>query len=156
MPRESTTTLSKRGLSVDSLNNKQRACIYARAKNLGLSDGTRDDNLHALVYAVCGKESISQLTYAEAEAVKKELARAFESCKISVGQEKKIWRLMYELAKVSPSDAEIGDRLIGIIKKVTGMDAVRKKPFAWVTSEQAQAITEMIKRYIRNAKAKKG
>ena len=141
---------------MDSLSHKQRACIYARAKNLGLSDGTRDDNLHALVYAVCGKESISRLTYAEAEAVKKELARAFESCKISAGQEKKIWRLMYELANVSPSDAEIGDRLIGIIKKVTGMDAVRKRPFAWVTSEQAQAITEMIKRYIRNAKAKKG
>ncbi len=149
-------TFSKKGQAVDLLTHKQRACIYARAKNLGISDGTREDNLHALVYAVCGKESISRLTYAEAEAVKKELARAFESCKISAGQEKKIWRLMYELANVSPSDAEIGDRLIGIIKKVTGMDAVRKRPFAWVTSEQAQAITEMIKRYIRNAKAKKG
>ena len=139
---------------MDILSHKQRACIYARAKNLGLSDGTRDDNLHALIYALCGKGSVSELTYAEAEAVKQELAKVFQSCKISPAQEKKIWRLMYELAAVSPSEAEIGERLCGIIKKVTGMDAVRKRPLAWVTAEQAQAITETIKRFVRSAKAK--
>lgn len=49
--------------------------IYAFASSLGIKGDGHDDNLHLLVYAITGKESIKSLDDCEAEKVRDELMR---------------------------------------------------------------------------------
>ena len=103
--------------------------IYAIGNALGIKASGSEDELHALVSGVTGKDSIKSLTYQEACAV---IARLEElrgktvspkprSSKpkehetrpggVTSGQQKKIWFLMYELKKCDevPNDVQLGD-----------------------------------------------
>ena len=88
--------------------------IYALGAKLGMVErgGGHADALHALVQGLTGKESITALTPAEAQAVLAELrrrsapaaapqkkrARKYEALPggLSEGQQKKVWYLMYQ------------------------------------------------------------
>lgn len=91
--------------------------IYALGAKLGMVErgGGHADALHALVQGLTGKESITALTPAEAQAVLAELRRRsapaaapqkkrprkYEAMPggLSEGQQKKVWYLMYQLEK---------------------------------------------------------
>lgn len=77
--------------------------------------------------------------------------------KMSDGQTRKVWQLMYSLEKLDkkPSSAKLGDRLCGIIKKELHIDALPKYPFAWLTYQQGVKLIEILKKYIANAQRRK-
>ena len=95
--------------------------IYALGAKLGMVErgGGHADALHALVQGLTGKESITALTPAEAQAVLAELRRRsapvaapqkkrprkYEAMPggLSEGQQKKVWYLMYQLEKYDPA-----------------------------------------------------
>ena len=150
--------------------------IYAIGDALEIVDRkNRDDDLHALIQGMTGKESVKALTYKEAGVViawleklqgsapaaspkrlKKEKEHPERPGGVTSGQQKKIWALMYELKKYdqSPESAPLGDRLCAIIKKELGVDAIAQKPFAWVTFSQGNTLIEMLKRYVESQKRK--
>lgn len=108
--------------------------IYAIGNALGIKASGSEDELHALVGGVTGKDSIKSLTYQEACAViarLEELQGKTVSPKprnskpkehetrpggVTSGQQKKIWFLMYELKKCDevPNDVQLGDRLCAV------------------------------------------
>ena len=89
--------------------------IYALGAKLGMVErgGNHEDALHILVQGLTGKENITALTPAEAQAVLTELRRrSFPTATpqkkrirkyaelpggLSEGQQKKVWHLMYQL-----------------------------------------------------------
>ena len=74
--------------------------------------------------------------------------------KMSAGQQGKAWALMNELARLSPSEASNGERMVGIVTKVTGVSCSKKNPFVWLSKKQGNEVIEMIKRYIETEKKK--
>lgn len=142
---------------------KQIQYIYVIAAKCGLVErGNKQDNLHALVYQLTEKESISELTEEQAAAVirrlkDEEVSAADEEVKayISEAQIKKIFGLMYELAALSPSDAKVKDRLCGIISKELGVKVnPRSDIFKGFSERQGAKLIDAIKRYVRQAKRK--
>lgn len=149
--------------------------IHAIGHALGIVDpGEAEDELHALVRGITGKDSIRELTYREAGAVLarleglqkappkrkggKQKEHGSRPGGITSGQQKKVWALMYRLKACDrePGGAGLGDRLCGIIRKELGVDALAKDPFAWVTFAQGNDLIEMLKRYVANAERKGG
>lgn len=153
--------------------------IYAMGARLGiLESGNRDDMLHTVVYRITQKESIRSLTEDEYYKVVKQLAeqlkiqnleappaKPYKAKKyeesgrgmMSEGQQRKVWRLMYQLEKFDekPSAASLGDRLCGIIRKEIHIDCVAKLPFRWLTYQQGVKLIEILKKYIANAQRRK-
>lgn len=151
--------------------------IYAIANALGIREpGGGQDELHALVEELTGKDSIKNLTYKEAGTViarleqlqgkpvspKPSTGKRKEHREkpggVTSGQQKKIWALMYELKKHDefPNDVPLGDRLCAVIKKEMHMDAVAKDPFVWLNFRQGNNLIEILKRYVENARKKGG
>jgi len=138
--------------------NQLRA-IYASGNKLGLCDRTdrQNDMLHLLVYRTTGKNSVKELTYSEAVSVIKELRKnEIPKNKMSAGQRSKAWALFYQLKELSPSDASDGERMVGIVTKVTGISCSKKNPFAWLDIKQGNDVIEMLKRYISTEQNKLG
>lgn len=145
--------------------------IYAIAHALGITEpGNREDELHLLVLGLTGKESIRGLTYREASTVaarleelqggeappkrkKQEREHPSRPGGITSGQQKKVWALMYELKKYDevPNEVHLGDRLCAVIKKELGVDAIARKPFAWLDFGQGNHLIEVLKGYVVNA-----
>ena len=147
--------------------NKNRfAKMFALAKEAGMSGEQGNEDLHALVAAVCGKESVKELTNSDYAAVIKELQKRAGTSNIykakskgnskgmTEGQERKIWRLMYELEELSPSSAALGERLCGIIKKEFKIDVTSKNPLVWFSYSDASKMIEVLKRYVSSAEKK--
>lgn len=150
--------------------------LYAIAAKMKLVEsGNKNDEFHSVVYSVTGKNSVSSLTGAEFYKVrdrlieiqgsenvnskkskkkKKEEVNEIEG--MTQGQTAKVWYLMYEFAKYSPSHATVGERLKGIIKRQLKMDVDVKKPFVWLTHKQGNQLIEILKKYVTNAKSKNG
>lgn len=75
---------------------------------------------------------------------------------ISNAQIGKIFGLMYELAKLSPSDVTVKDRLCGIIKKELGVTVNPKYDiFKGFSERQGAVLIDTIKRYVRAEKRRK-
>ncbi len=148
--------------------------IYTLGAALGIKGQRgRDDELHALVSALTGKDGVSELTPAEAVTVIAELKRRMTPAGgqqlrkrpkqheaapggITEGQQRKVWALMYQLEAASPpSSATLGDRLCGIIKRQFGLDTTRKSPLAWLTYAQGAQLIEIIKGYVVSAQQKR-
>ena len=118
-----------------AINAQQIRKIYSIGNALGIVErGNEDDDLHALVSALTGKDSVKSLTYAEAQAVITDLQKRQGAAPLprhkpkthperpggaTDGQQRKVWALMYQLAKADkePSTASLGERLCGIIRK---------------------------------------
>lgn len=161
------------------LKPQQTQRIYAMGTKLGLvENGNKNDLLHELVYGITERDSIKDLTEQEYKKVIKELAerlklqnledpprRPFKAQKydesgrgkMSDGQQRKVWQLMYQLEELDnkPSSAKLGDRLCGIIKKELHVDAISKQPFRWLTYQQGITLIEKLKKYVANAQRRK-
>ncbi len=138
--------------------------IFGKAKTAGI---TNNADLHALVSAACGKDSLKEITKNDYFLIIKELdKRSSELYKpskskpqtksvegMSDGQCRMVWHLMYELRKFDrePAVATIGERLCGIIKRELKVDASPKKPFVWLTYKDGSTLIERLKKYIYNA-----
>ena len=139
--------------------------IYALGAKLGMVErgGGHADALHALVQGLTGKESITALTPAEAQAVLAELrrrsapaaapqkkrARKYEALPggLSEGQQKKVWYLMYQLEKYDPAPegVQLRDRLCGLISRQFGVTAFPTQPFRFLSFSQGNALIEGLK-----------
>lgn len=162
------------------LKPQQTQRIYAMGARLGLVEsGNKNDLLHELVYSISQKSSVRELDEPEYKKVVAELANKLRIAnltepktvhpfkakkredkgigKISDGQTRKVWQLMYSLEKLDKkqSSAKLGDRLCGIIKKELHIDALPKDPFAWLTYQQGVKLIEILKKYIANAQRRK-
>ena len=147
--------------------NKNRfAKMFALAKEAGMSGEQGNEDLHALVADICGKDSLKELTNSDYAAVIKELQNRVGTSNtyqgkctgnakgMTKGQEGKIWHLMYELQELSPSSAKLGERLCGIIKKEFKIDATSEKPLVWFSFNDASKMIEILKRYVSSAEKK--
>lgn len=143
---------------MEKINLKQMREIYTRATKLGLHDKSlgREDNLHVMIFRICKKTSIAELTYAEAQKAIIELRELSEQNAMSEYQIKRAWALYYELKKLSPSSAKDGERMAGIISKACGIKTDSKKLFAYASKSDGQKIIETLKRYISSALRKAG
>lgn len=143
--------------------------MWAIARALGMDK----DDLHAMA----GVESLKALSSTGANDVLTRMQRlqgAYTPAKkastapakahsevpgmITDGQQRKVWRQMYELAELdaAASSATLGDRLCGIIKKELHIDATAKQPFLWMTFKQGGQLIDLLKRYIASARKKRG
>ena len=145
--------------------------IYAIANAMGLVN-PRDapDELHLLVQAITGRESVKTLGYSEANKVIAELERLQGDPPPKPkphteipggptdGQQRKVWALMYQLERLDrePVETPLGERLCGVIKKELKVDASPEKPFAWLSQKSANKLIEVLKAYVRNAEKKAG
>ena len=137
----------------------QIKAIYASGNKLGMCDRTdrENDMLHLLIHRTTGKNSVKELSYTEALVVIKELRKLeIPESKMSTGQRSKAWALFYQLKELSPSEASDGERMAGIVTKVTGVSCSRKNPFVWLGKKQGNDVIEMLKRYIATEKNKLG
>ncbi len=148
--------------------------IYAIGNALGIVErGNAEDSLHDLVSSITGKDSLKALTYAEAQAVIRDLeklqgdappprrkpkAHTERPGGATEGQQRKVWALMYELQRrdTAPSTALLEERLCGIIRKELKIDAVPVQPFAWLEFQTCSKLIEVLKKYVANAKKKAG
>lgn len=150
--------------------------VYALGARLGLVESNnKNDALHALVEGITGKGSVSKLNAGEYKDVMTELytrlrlsqleppperhsKKRYESNpgKITEGQQRKVWALMYQLAgcDTEPSTASLGERLSGIIKRQFGVDATERQPMKWLSYKQGNQLIEIIKNYIKSAERK--
>lgn len=139
--------------------------MWAISKSLGMS---KDD-----LYAMVGAETLHSLSTKKAEEV---IGRLLQlqgghtapmpskrqhgevAGMATEGQQKKVWALMYELAKYDkePSTATLGTRLCGIIKKDLKLNSTPEKPFAWLNQGMANKLIEVLKKYVTHASGKGG
>ena len=158
------------------ITKEQIKRVYALASGLGiLESGNKNDLLHELVFSVTNKESVSQLTDKEFNMVQHELIERMKLSNQTAPLKKKkkppvetqpdmmtsaqqnlAWRLVYRLQELdtSPSEASVGERMVGAINKILGITANVVAPFHWVSFTQATTLIETLKRYVRSAEHK--
>lgn len=151
---------------------RQIQTIYGLGAKIGIVGSDRDDELHALIGSLTGKDSVKALDENEYKIVVNELVKRAETsgkdkkrpkkqheqsvAGMTVGQQKKVWYLMYQLqgCDTEPSAVSIGDRLCGIIKRELGIDATAKNPFAWISYQEGSVLIERLKNYVSSAERK--
>lgn len=154
------TYIVKDRIEVRKTDNKKMRTIYAIAKKLGISDGSREDELHALVFSTAKKESIALLTDYEADKVIKRLK---DLCpkdevkgKMTEKQKKKAWSLMYTLTELDGGEKkDAALKMRGAVKKILNIDAPQKNPLLWISYEDGTKLIEYLKRYVKSAERKK-
>ncbi|MGE5494598.1 MAG: phage protein GemA/Gp16 family protein [Burkholderiales bacterium] len=159
-----------------SISKEQVRRIYALGAAVGiLESGNKEDNLHALVLRITGKDSVSAMTAAEFKMVERELltlmqyknrqtplkSKTIKSVAVSPGmmnaaQQSKAWKLIYRLIDLDThkSKATPGERMVGAIKTILGVDAKVANPFQWITFEQGFKLIEKLKLYVRSAETR--
>lgn len=146
--------------------------IYALGSVLGIMEpGNKDDLLHLYVEGITGKSSISMLTDQEARRVLAGLRqkakqdhvqpttgkqRKTQPGKMTSRQINKCWGLMYKLEQLDtiPTEATVGERMVGAIRAALHVDASRENPFVWLSYEQGNKLIEVLKGYVRTAERK--
>lgn len=143
------------------ITKEQIQKLYGLAARVGiLESGNKEDDFHQLVFAITKKTSVSKLTDKEYEKVRNRLFQDLNeketetTGKITSGQIKKAWSLLYQIMDYSPREQTAGERMCGAIKKILGVDAIIKNPFAWLSQEQGNQLIEMLKRYLETEKKK--
>lgn len=149
---------------------QERKSIFAFCRELGMSD----DDRHALIYGITGKESTTELTPGETKSVIHELTerlklknrtkplekrkpRAYRPSvpgMMTPEQQSLAWRLVYRLKELdsSPNSASAGERMAGAIKKELGITTVPGKDiFRWVSFDDGAKLIEKLKMYVRSA-----
>ena len=159
----------------EAITKSQIKSIYTLGASLGLVEhGSRshDDMLHQLVGAVAGKASVSRLTGTEASRVISELMLRMRGMPeapaapkkapkkytetpggMTAGQQKKAWKLMYELRgwDSEPNETPVGQRISGIIRRQFRVDAPLKDPFHFLSWEDGRRLIEILKKYCQSA-----
>lgn len=151
--------------------------IYALGSAIGILErGSKDDDLHALVFNIAGKASISELSAKEFSDVERELIQRMRYVNrtaplqtrkrpksedpITAGamteaQKRMAWRMIYRLCELDGSQAAPGERMRGAVRKILGIDGSLRDPMAWVKFEDGGKLIEQLKRYVRSAERKK-
>ena len=144
---------------MSKITKEEIKILYAMAASAGFVDNSNhdDDTLHQIVYALTEKTSIKQLTYSEYLAVKKRIEELTETNiddMITVKQKKKVFALMKQLAKLSPSKTSTEERLCGIIRKNLKISSAPKEPLRWVRKKEAVKLIQIIGYYIETEQKK--
>ncbi|MGN1305331.1 MAG: regulatory protein GemA [Oscillospiraceae bacterium] len=150
---------------------QERKSIFAFCRELGMSD----DDRHALIYSITGKESTTELTPGETKSVIHELTerlklknrtKPLEERKprayrprvpgmMTPEQQSLAWRLVYrlmELDGVAADKSMAGKRMAGAIRKELGITTVEGEHiFEWVNFENGAKLIEKLKMYVRSA-----
>ena len=149
--------------------------IYAIASSLGIKGNDHDDNLHLLVYSMTGKESIKSLEDYEARQVYYELKRQLGNDdktksyqkkkkpidippgKMTEGQQKKAWQLIYKLCEVDPSDVPAPIRMQGAARKILDrqLNMNNNNPFRMISVAEGSRFIDTLKKYVESAEKKK-
>lgn len=167
------------------MSSDKRRTIYGIATQLGIYDKqNKDDDLHALVLRVTGKESIGQLNDKLASLVISELVKLKggseikratppgaprekrESQKhgqhragmITPGMQRTVWYHMYRLEELDKelSQRALGERLCAIIKKFLQVDAVPQNPMQFVSFDAGNTLIEILKKMVHYEEHKAG
>lgn len=151
------------------MTKEKTRTLYSLAAVLGLVEqGNKEDPFHMIVYNITGKTSVLELSEFEAATVEADLRQRIQlqhpmkyrasiqeyPGKMTSKQKAYAWRLLYQLAEVSPSDATIGNRMAGIVRKVLQEDPCPEHPLNWVSIEGGSKLIEALKHYLQNAKRK--
>lgn len=146
---------------------KQIQRIYALGAQCGLLDRElgADDDLHLWIKQWSRKDHISELTEKQADFIIARLIDYKENVcppklteieNITSEQQRLCFRLMYQLAHISPLNIEARERLRGLICKVTGRKIKSDGDiFYKVSRDEAAQIIETLKRIIRSEEQKK-
>lgn len=147
-----------------TITKKQIQRIYALGSVAGLVEsGNKQDNLHAFIYQLTGKVSVSKIEASQFDRVEKALIANVKA--VNPREEPKSWiskeqislcfRLMYRMQELSPSKATVKERLVGAIKKALDIDVDIERDIFWgISEEQGSKLIEMLKRYVRSAERK--
>lgn len=139
----------------------QKKKIYAIASSLKYVDRNDKENdiLHMIIYNRTGKSSVKDLTRQEANEIIEFLNKQQDKSipdKMSEGQKKKVFSLMYQLKELDlvKNDVPIGERLAGIIERQFKVRSTPKYLFTNLTQEDGNKLIEIIKNYIGTAERK--
>ena len=162
-----------------TINKSQIQRVYALGASIGiLESGNKEDDLHALVFSLTKKASISGLSEAEFKTVERELqermrygnrtaplktrtnTRKTETDTDEVpgmmnkAQQKKAWKLIYELCELDKRQKTPGERMCGAIRTILEIDARVEEPFRWINFQDGGKLIEHLKRYVKSAEKK--
>lgn len=150
---------------------QERKSIFAFCRELGIGE----DDRHALIYSVTGKESTTELSADETRQVIHELTerlklknrtkpleerkpRAYKPSvpgMMTTEQQSLAWWLVYrlmELDGVTVDKSMAGKRMAGAIRKELGITTVEgENIFDWVNFENGAKLIEKLKMYVRSA-----
>ena len=147
---------------------QERKSIFAFCRELGIGE----DDRHALIYSVTGKESTTELTSDETHQLIHELTerlklknpleerkpRAYKpqvAGMITINQQRMAWALIYrlmELDGVAVDKSMAGKRMAGAIRKELGVTTVVGEDiFRWVSFDDGAKLIEKLKMYVRSA-----
>ena len=162
------------------ISDGQRRTIYGMATQLGLYEkGNKDDDLHAIVYRVTGKESIGKLSEKEAGLIIGELVKLKSGSRgradrknargrqktrehrpgmITPEQEKAVWFYMYRLEEMDEEPAQMtrAERLCAVIKKYMHVDAAARDPMRFMSFKAGSTLIEVLKKMVQYEKRKAG
>ena len=149
-------------MKAKAIESWQKRKIYAIANALGYTAKTEEtDILHLIMEDMTGKQSVTKLTYDDANKLIDYLVRQQTSLdksdNVSKGQQKKIWALMYELkdCDLAVNPAPIGERLAGIITRQFGVRSTPIRLFTYLDYVDGEKLIEILKHYIDNAERKR-
>lgn len=157
-----------------AITKEQIKRIYALGSGIGILErGSKDDNLHALVYSITGKSSISELTNTEFTEIEREMLKRMRYSNhpaplkssnqgkspevpgmMTASQQSLAWRLIYRLCELNNTSAVPGERMRGAIKKILDIDASLEAPMKWINFDDGSKLIEQLKRYVRSAEAR--
>lgn len=159
-----------------AITKEQIKRVYALGSAIGIIErGNKNDDLHALVFGMTEKESISQLSDVQFKQVERELLHRLQLGNqtaplkrkpknkdesqpgmMSPAQQGLAWRMIYRLMELDErnSTATPGERMVGAIKKILGIEATGTKPFDWITFDDGKKLIEQLKRYVYSAELK--
>lgn len=139
----------------------QKRKIYAIAGALNFVDKNDKENdiLHMIVYNMTCKSSVKDLTYNQANQVIDYLKQQQDKSlteKMSEGQKKKVFSLMYQLKDLDsePNFTPIGERLAGIIERQFKVRSTPKYLFTNLDKDDGNKLIEILKNYIGTAERK--
>lgn len=147
------------------IDKKAKQRIYAIGARLGIVGHGHEDDLHALVAALTGKEGVSALTAEEGKLVEQELTRRAASLEprararkrerkyeelpggMTAKQQKYAWYLMSEIERFDPAPDGVAlrYRMCGLVEKKFGVTAFPQQPFRFLTWQQGSALIEALK-----------
>lgn len=139
--------------------------IYALGAAAGLLDSSlgTEDNLHLWVRQFSLKEHISELTEKQAAFIierlldyKKHAVPEVVQEKITQEQISFCFKLMYRIAAISPSEADVRERLRGVVAKELHRDILPDRDIFYnVSRAEGSSIIELLKRILRSEEAKR-
>ena len=143
------------------ISKEEIKILYGIASSAGLvENNNHDDEFHQIVYQVAEKTSVRDLTQEEYRKVKKRLkeytlltAENIDGM-ITVKQKQKIFVMMKELEKLSPSKISRDERLCGIVRKNLKISSFPSDPLKWVRKKEATKLIQILGHYIDNERRK--